>query len=67
MRHADRPSGPGKPTRERRDAVTAQEEADEMAEDAGTPVDAEEDAQHADRNAHGNREAAGSDNDAGGT
>src|SRR5947208_1634757 len=29
MRHADRPSGPGKPLKERRDAVTAQEETDE--------------------------------------
>jgi hypothetical protein len=27
-----------------------------MAEDAGTTVDAEEDARHADRNAHGNRD-----------
>jgi len=62
MRHADTPSGPGKPTRERSDAVTAQEEADEMAEDAGTTVDAEEDARRADRNAHGNR-----DHGAGGT
>src|SRR5438270_457708 len=33
MRHADRPSGPGKPIEERRDATTAQEESDEMAAD----------------------------------
>ena len=66
MRHADTPSGPGKPTRERRDAVTAQEEVDEMAQDAGTALDAEADARHADRNAHGNRDRDGSGDDAGG-
>jgi len=68
MRHADTPSGPGKPMRERRDAVTAQEEVDEMAEDAATPVDAGEDARHADRNAHADRDRNGAgDNASGGT
>ena len=69
MRHADTPSGPGKPIDERRDAVTAQEEADEMAADAAdAPVDAGENARHADRNAHADegRDGAG-DNASGGT
>ena len=56
MRHADRPSGPGKPLKERRDAVTAQEESDELEADAdpGTPQpdDPARSARHADRNAH---------------
>ncbi|MBV9892146.1 MAG: hypothetical protein JO090_14825 [Rhizobacter sp.] len=68
MRHADTPSGPGKPMRERHDAVTAQEEVDEMAADGGTSVDAGEDARHADRNAHANRDRDGAgDNASGGT
>ena len=56
MRHADRPSGPGKPLQERRDAVTAQEETDELAADDGSMPPTAEDpvraARHADRNAH---------------
>ena len=72
MRHADRPSGPGKPINERRDAVAAQEEADEMAADTErggeSPADAGENARHADRNAHANpgKDGAG-DNASGGT
>ena len=65
MRNADSPSGPGKPLNERRDAVTQQEEIDEM--DSGvtpdTPLEGEPDvnARHADRNAHANtpRDGAG--------
>jgi len=56
MRHADRPSGPGKPIRERTDAVDEQEEIDEMEADAAgelpAPGDPGENARHADRNAH---------------
>jgi hypothetical protein len=56
MRHADRPTGPGKPLRERRDAVDEQEEIDEMetdaAPDATPPGDPGENARHADRNSH---------------
>jgi hypothetical protein len=65
MRHADRPSGPGKPLTERRDAVAEQEEIDEM--DAGQPdapqpgSDPAAAARHADRDAH-----AGSDRDGAG-
>jgi hypothetical protein len=69
MRHADKPSGPGKPIKERRDAVAAQEESDELAADAGeAPEDAGENARHADRNAHanGDRDGAG-DHASGGT
>lgn len=72
MRHADRPSGPGKPIKERRDATAAQEESDEMAADAAgdaePPVDPGESAHHADRNAHADsdRDGAG-DNASGGT
>jgi hypothetical protein len=72
MRHADKPSGPGKPLKERRDATTAQEQSDEMAADAAgeaePPGDPGESARHADRNAHANegRDGAG-DNASGGT
>jgi hypothetical protein len=72
MRHADTPSGPGKPIKERRDAVAAQEQSDEMAADAEgaaqPPGDPGENARHADRNAHANpgRDGAG-DNASGGT
>ena len=72
MRHADRPSGPGKPLKERVDAVTEQEEIDEMETEAvpdnATPVDAGEDARHADRNAHAESERDGAgDNASGGS
>jgi hypothetical protein len=75
MRHADTPSGPGKPLKERRDAVTAQEESDEMAADAAEaagdaepPGDAGASARHADRNAHANTGGDGAgDNASGGT
>ena len=72
MRHADRPSGPGKPINERRDATAAQEESDEMAVDAAgdaePPVDPGENARHADRNAHADSERDGAgDNASGGT
>lgn len=72
MRHADRPSGPGKPINERRDATAAQEESDELAADLAdegqAPGDPGESARHADRNAHANegRDGAG-DNASGGT
>ena len=68
MEHGDRPSGPGEPIKERRDATAAQEESDEMAADAADaageaepPVDPGENARHADRNAHANegRDGAG--------
>jgi hypothetical protein len=56
MRNADTPSGPGKPLKERRDAVAEQEEIDEMEADADPaapqPGDPGENARHADRNAH---------------
>jgi len=65
MRHADRPSGPGKPLTERRDAVAEQEEIDEMDTDLPDRpqpgADPAEGARHADRNAH-----AESDRDQGG-
>ena len=65
MRHADRPSGPGKPLTERRDAVAEQEEIDEMDTDLPDRpqpgADLAEGARHADRNAH-----AESDRDQGG-
>ena len=71
MRHADRPSGPGKPLRERQDAVTAAEESDELAADLdpGLPIPADpgETARHADRNAHANRDKSDGDNASGGT
>jgi len=72
MRHADRPSGPGKPIQERRDATAAQEESDEMAADAAgesaPPGDPGESARHADRNAHADSERDGAgDNASGGT
>ena len=56
MRQADRPSGPGKPLKERRDAVTAQEETDELEADDGSTSPQADDptprARHAARNAH---------------
>jgi len=71
MRHADRPSGPGKPLRERQDAVTATEESDELAADLdpelSIPADPGESARHADRNAHANRDKGDGDNASGGT
>jgi len=71
MRHADRPSGPGKPLRERHDAVTAAEETDELAaeRDPGLaiPADPGETARHADRNAHANRDKSDGDNASGGS
>ena len=65
MRNADSPSGPGKPLKERQEAVTQQEQIDEMDGDAkpDTPLAGEPDrnARHADRNAHANtaRDGAG--------
>jgi hypothetical protein len=57
MRHANRPSGPGKPTNERRDAAVASEELDETLEDragadAEGSTDPARDARGAERNAH---------------
>jgi hypothetical protein len=54
MRNANRPSGPNKPAREIREAVTEQEEREEI--EAGTPEGAPPDdpievARHAQRNA----------------
>jgi len=72
MRNADSPSGPGKPLNERRDAVTEQEESDELAADnagvADVPGDPGENARHADRNAHANSASdGGGDNASGGS
>jgi hypothetical protein len=70
MRHADRPSGPGKPLVERREATTEQEELDELAADTEgrEPEDAAENARHADRNAHSNTgRDGGGDNASGGS
>jgi len=70
-RHADRPSGPGKPIRERRDAVDAVEESDELAAEVDPnlplPDDPGENARHADRNAHATRRKGDGDNSSGGT
>ena len=66
MTSADRPSGPGKPLQERREAATEQEELDELAaEQAGEPVDAPAEeaaaaARHAERAAHTPSDAGGS-------
>jgi hypothetical protein len=51
---ARRPASPGQPRRERRDAVTQQEEFDELAAEQRVPVqpDATTDARHAERRAH---------------
>ena len=72
MRHADRPSGPGKPLKERRDAVTAQEETDELEADDGSTSppagDPTRSARHADRKAHvggAARDGAGDNADGG--
>jgi hypothetical protein len=65
MRNADSPSGPGKPLKERTEAVTQQEQIDEMDAESrpDTPLHGEpaENARHADRNAHANsaRDGAG--------
>jgi hypothetical protein len=58
MPDAKRPSGPGRPSQEKRDAVVEREELNELG---GTQPDAEEsaqpdpsvDARHAERDAHG--------------
>jgi hypothetical protein len=34
MRNADRPAGPGKPTKQQRDSATASEELEEMTDEA---------------------------------
>ena len=56
MRHADRPSGPGNPLKERREAVTEQEEIDELEAETQPTIPLADDpgasARHADRNAH---------------
>jgi hypothetical protein len=57
MRNANRPSGPGKPTNERRDEVVTQEELDETIDDArGTADEDRRDpsrsARQAERDAH---------------
>jgi protein required for attachment to host cells len=54
MRNANRPSGPNKPTKELTEAVTEQEERDELDSEArpdGAAGDAVETARHAQRNA----------------
>jgi len=50
MRHANRPTGPGKPTNERRDNATAREELDEAAGVEST--DTTRAARQAERDAH---------------
>ena len=73
MRHADRPSGPGAPLKERRDAVTAAEEAEEPEADDGSTRPRADDptrtARHAERNAHvgSNAGDGAGDNAAGGS
>jgi hypothetical protein len=57
MSHANRPSGPGKPIQERRDATTEREELDETLDEAqGTAAEGDTDptrsARQAERNAH---------------
>ena len=61
MPHANRPSGPGKPTNERREEVTEREELEEMMNEAqGTadepPRDPTRAARQAERDAHTNVE-----------
>lgn len=55
MRHADRPSGPGNPLKERREAVTEQEEIDELEAETSPTAPLADDpgasARHAERNA----------------
>jgi len=71
MRHADRPSGPGKPLRERQDAVTAAEESDELAAAMSLLAIVRRDRsfsrEDADRNAHANRDKGAGDNASGGS
>jgi hypothetical protein len=56
MRHANTPSGPGKPVAARRDAATQAEELAELGgepAEGGTPqADGMRDARHAERAAH---------------
>ena len=57
MRNANQPAGPGKPLNERREAVSEQEELDELNDGAsgsasGQPVDPTRSARHAERDAH---------------
>ena len=56
MRNANRPAGPGKPTRERADNSTEREELDEMTDEAqgnaGTSPDPAPGARQAERDAH---------------
>jgi hypothetical protein len=60
MRNAKRPSGPGKPEKEVRDAVRVREELDELAasrngDDAPAGRDPTRSARQAERDAHGGR------------
>jgi hypothetical protein len=57
MRNANRPTGPGKPTQERRDSATAREELQEMTDEALGETDAPQrdptrSARQAERDAH---------------
>lgn len=54
MPHADQPAGPGRPTQERRDAVSEREELDAMDDEARGRAerDPTRDARHAERDAH---------------
>lgn len=56
MRNANRPAGPGKPTRERADNSTEREELDEMTDEAqgnaATSRDPAPGARQAERDAH---------------
>jgi hypothetical protein len=56
MRNANRPSGPGKPTQEKRDNVAEREELEELPGDGGAEAESDRDAgpaaRQAERDAH---------------
>lgn len=52
MRNANRPSGPGKPTHERRDAAVESEELEELGGDAAQADEASTRVRQAERDAH---------------
>jgi hypothetical protein len=57
MRNANRPAGPGKPTKEQRDSATAREELEEMTDEAqgradGPQRDTTSSVRQAERDAH---------------
>jgi hypothetical protein len=52
MRNANQPSGPGRPTHVKRDAVAEREELDEVADDGAAAQDPTRAARQAERDAH---------------